>query len=431
MTEPLPLRANRDFSIFWFVQALSVLGTSFSMVAVPLLALQATGSVTQMGLVTGFAGAGALLTGIVAGVLVDRHDRRRLMLGCDVARLALFAAVPVLWAVVGPTMWLLYVVMTAAAAFGTVFDVAYSAAIPNLVHRSQVTGANSRLEAAYGLGFIVGPMLAGVIAGVFGPVTAIAVDAATFGVSAVGLLFVRLRMASPDGPRAPATVHRHLGRELLAGVRFLLGTPALRAITLLYVPVTFLSLGLIDVFIFYLRHDLGQNSAMVGVMFGVASVGGIVGALVTPRVKGLLGFGRTWLFAYLVCGIAVTAAGVTFHVAVAIAAATFFAFSETMAAISSASLRQTVTPDALLGRVTAAFRLVHYALGPLGALILTVTVEHVGVRAPLAAVGGIFVLIVLGGSFTVLRHREPVTGSATTTPAPVAVPGPTPTWETT
>ncbi|GAA3453616.1 MFS transporter [Dactylosporangium matsuzakiense] len=398
---PVPLRRNRDFQVFWAAQALSALGSSFSLVALPLLVLHATGSVAQMGLITGVAGAAGVASGLIAGVVADRHDRRRLMVACDAARLVLYGAVPLLWWTAGEVVWALYPLMAAASVATMVFDVACSAAVPALVDRDQITAANSRLEGTYAAGFVLGPVAAGLLTGLLGPVPAIAVDAATFGLSAAGLLLIRLR------PRATVAERSALWPDLVTGLQFLWGTPRLRAITALYMPVTFLSLGLVDLFIYYLRHDLGQGDRVVGVLLGVASLGAIAAAGVTPALRRRLGFGPAWLGAYLACGVAIAAAGLVFHVAAVLVAATVFAFGETTAAISSASLRQTVTPEHLLGRVTAAFRLVHHSCGPLGALVLTTAAAGIGVRGPLTVVGVLFVVVVAIGFATPLAARTP------------------------
>ncbi|MFI5908354.1 MFS transporter [Dactylosporangium sp. NPDC051541] len=402
LAEPVPLRRNRDFQIFWAAQALSALGSSFSLVALPLLVLHATGSVARMGLITGVAAAAGVAAGLFAGVVVDRYDRRRLMIACDVARLVLYGAVPLLWWTAAEVVWALYPLMAAASAATMVFDVACSAAVPALVDREQITAANSRLEGTYAAGFVLGPVAAGLLSGLLGPVPAVAFDAATFGLSAAGLLLIRLR------PRAVVAERSAWWPDLVTGLKFLWGTPRLRAIAALYMPVTFLSLGLVDLFIYYLRHDLGQGDRMVGVLLGVASLGAIAAAAVTPGLRRRLGFGPAWLAAYLACGVSIAIAGLVFHVAAVLVAATVFAFGETMAAISSASMRQTLTPEHLLGRVTAAFRLVHHSCGPLGALVLTTAAAGAGVRGPLIAVGVLFVAVVGIGFATPLAAGTPV-----------------------
>src|SRR5213080_3076483 len=82
---------NHSFTIFWAGQTLSALGDAVALIALPLLVLQATGSVVQMGLVTGANGLGQFVAGLFSGPIVDRVDRRRLMIGCDLFRLGLYA----------------------------------------------------------------------------------------------------------------------------------------------------------------------------------------------------------------------------------------------------------------------------------------------------------------------------------------------------
>src|SRR5262245_31885462 len=126
-----PLGRDRNFSVFWGAQTLSVAGDSFAMIAVPLLMLHATGSVAQMGLLTAVAGTASVLSGLFAGVLADRLDRRKLMIWCDLLRMGLYALIPIAWSF-GPQVWLLYVVLPLAEAVGMVFSVTYVAAVRNL-----------------------------------------------------------------------------------------------------------------------------------------------------------------------------------------------------------------------------------------------------------------------------------------------------------
>ena len=99
------------FRAFWLAQTLSVAGDSFSLIAVPLLVLHTTGSVALMGLLTGVAGVATVLAGLVAGVVVDRTDRRRLLIGCDLARCLLLTTVPLAWLLPHPPVWLLFAVL--------------------------------------------------------------------------------------------------------------------------------------------------------------------------------------------------------------------------------------------------------------------------------------------------------------------------------
>src|SRR5262245_10944998 len=110
-----------SFLLFWGGQSLSNLGDAFALVALPLLVLQTTGSITQLGLITATSGVGRLLAGVVAGLVVDRVDRRKFMIVCDASRLILYGSIPCAWLLAGPQLWLVYVVAALGAIIGMGF----------------------------------------------------------------------------------------------------------------------------------------------------------------------------------------------------------------------------------------------------------------------------------------------------------------------
>ncbi|MEV6021914.1 MFS transporter [Streptomyces sp. NPDC052036] len=396
-------RGSRDFGIFWAAQTLSVLGDSFALIALPLLVLEATGSVARMGLLTAAGGAAAVLTGVFAGVVVDRMDRRKLLVACDLVRMVLYALIPLVW-LAGPRIWLLYAVLPSAEAVGMVFAVAYVTVVRQLVGGERITAANGRLNATAAAAGVVGPVGAGVVAAWAGPVAAVAVDAASFGVSALCLVFVRFGQAAPP---EPAASRQRLRRDLLTGASFLWHHPVLRTLTVLLSLFSFLQLGLNDLIIYHLKHDLGQNDGAVGTVLAVGALGTIAGSLSVARVRRGLGFGPTWIGAVAVCGLALGAVGWARAVpAVALLTAAFFGAAAT-AGTCSMSLRQEVTPQHLLGRVTSTFWTIHYAAAPVGAAVLTWAAQRQGTAAVGAVAGACCVCIAALAVFTPVRVRRP------------------------
>ena len=435
---PAKLWRDRRFAVFLTAQTLSVAGDSFALIAVPLLVLRATGSVAQMGLLTGAAGIAAVVAGIFAGILVDRLDRWILMAACDLARMVLYGLIPLAWAL-DPQVWLLYVILPLCAAIGMIFQVGYVTVVPALSGPSRITEANGLLYAAQSAAAVAGPLLAGLISAVLGPANAIAVDAASFAVSAVGILVVRKGLASrrlatphsgaPAGPVSPgcsatpcetatpgasgdaaseqpvsATPDASGGatpdapvsgspdaagawRELLAGARFLWEHPVLRALTILLTFYIFATQGLPDVLIFYIKHDLHQGDGVVGIVLAVAALGTVAGALTVAPLRSRLSFGATWTGAVIVSALAIAGLGATGSVPPTAVLAALYLACASVAGIASMSLRQQVTPDHLLGRVTAAFWTIHFSLGPVGAALLTWTAGHYGVMAACVASG--------------------------------------------
>ncbi|MEV4120045.1 MFS transporter [Micromonospora sp. NPDC049645] len=413
-----PLWRDRTFGTYWIAQSLSAAGDSFAYLAVPLLVLQATGSVAQMGLLTAVAGAASVVAGIFGGVLVDRYDRRTLMIVADLTRLVLYALVPLAW-LAGPQVWLLFVVLPICEAAGMLFQVAAVTAVRNLVDPDRITEANGRLQATYAAAGVLGPLLAGVVAARFGPATAIAVNAASFVLSAGGLWLIRLRPVQVD-EAAAATRQRPLA-EFLAGARFLWRQPVLRALTVLLSVFIFLTYGFTDVLIYHVTHDLGGSEGTVGTVLGLAALGTVAGALLVAPLRRRRGFGATWIGAHAICGFAVAGVGLATSVPSLTLLTAVYLCCLSVGGICSMSLRQEITPDHLLGRVTSAFWSTHYALGPAGAVVLTWAAGRYGAAAVLLMAGAGCLLVAVGGLFTPIRRAgaEPHGPSATTVPGRV------------
>jgi len=404
-----PLWRDRNFGAYWAAQSLSAAGDSFAYIAVPLLVLHATGSVAQMGLLTAVAGAASVGAGIFGGVLVDRYDRRTLMIAADLARLVLYSLIPLAW-LGGPQIWLLFVVLPICEAAGMVFQVAAVTAVRNLVDRPRITEANGRLQATYAAAAVGGPLLAGVVSARFGPTAAIAINAASFALSAVGLWLVRLRRPDADEGAGGAVGRGSRLAEFLAGARFLWRQPVLRSLTVLLSVFIFLTYGFTDVLVYHVKHDLGGSDGTVGTVLGMAALGTILGALLVAPLRRRRGFGITWIGAHSVCGLAIMGIGVVGDVRGVTVLTAVYLCGVSVGGICSMSLRQEITPDHLLGRVTSAFWSTHYSLGPAGAAVLTWAAGRYGVTSVTLVAGAGCLLVAVGGLFTPIRRAgsEPV-----------------------
>lgn len=411
---------NRHFTVFWTGQTLSVLGDAFATIAIPLLVLQATGSVAMMGLVTAVFGVSQVVMGLFAGWLADRLDRRRLMIFCDMARTLLYFSIPLGWWLSGPHLWLIFAVVASGSGLGMVFQVTYITAISNLVEPDQLSEANSRLQATQAIAFILGPILAGLISGAFGPSVAITVDACSFAVSAVSLLLIRLRPVAlispldllraetPEQAALPREVETRGGlrQEFLAGLRFLVQQPVLRSLTILLFLTGLLTSGALDMFIFHIKHDLGQNDSTVGLIFGLASVGGVIAGVLMPRLRRRLGFAVCWIAGMTIQFVALALIGLSVNLLLIALLAMAFTFTSSLAAICSISLRQQITPDYLLGRVTSAFWTLTSAPAPIGAALFTALAGQIGAAMVLCLVGLGGALVSCIGIVTPIRHQR-------------------------
>jgi len=390
---PASLRRNRDFLIVLFGQGISSFGDSISNTAMPILVLALTGSGFAMGIVGVLSTLPDLVVGLPAGAYADRWDRRKMMLGADLGRAVLTALVPVSVWLGGPTLGVIIAVAFPLNVLRVLWLAAYTAAVPGLVGRDQVPRANGIFEAVFNVGWIVGPALAGLLAGAIGPGPTIAIDAATFVVSAAALFLVR-RPLRPEA-RAEQT---HILADVREGVRFVVRQPTLRAVIALWTTMSVVSAGLTSALIFYITIDRGLGSQVVGLVLSAFAVGSLGGSLIAARLSpkpvgkvmllGAVGFGLTLLLS------------VGTPIPVVVVAALLAGILNANVLVAYISLRTLLSPDALLGRVGATARTLSVGMMPVGSLVAGVALDAVGGAATLSVMG--WLLLVTAGGFALL-----------------------------
>lgn len=390
---------DRDFNIYWLGQTLSGLGDAFASIALPLLVLQSTGSLHRMGRLTALVSVAHIVAGLASGALVDRVDRRRLMIACDLGRWAVYSAVPVVWWLHGPSYWLLVVAGSVGALLGNTFQVAAITAVANLVPRSRLIDANGRMHGSYAVMFFVGPMLAGEVCQRFGATAAIAIDCGSYLVSAASLAFVRGRFGSGGERERVGFV-----AGFVAGVRFLWSVPTLRALTVLLGLSSMLMAGRENLLIFHVKRTLHGDDRAVGKVFALAALGAVLGAWTAPWMRARWGFAACWLSAGLLMGAALLCFGAAGSLAMVAGIAVAVAFGETVRGINTMTVRQEITPDRLLGRVTASFWTLLTVPAAVGAELTARLAERYGVTAVLSSVGAALVALMIVGARTPIRQ---------------------------
>jgi predicted MFS family arabinose efflux permease len=305
-----------------------------------------------------------VLFAIPAGVLADRLSRRSVMVGAEALR-ALSLATVLALAAVGWLDWPLLAALGFLGACGTVaFSVAAPSLVPSLVPSDALAAANARIELARTVAFAAGPALGGALVGWVGGATAFGV-AAGLSVSAVFLLSgVR---EPPPPPRQP----RHPLDDVREGARFMFRHPLLRPIFVTQFMFNTAFFVLQAVFVPYAVRRLGLSASGVGLTLAAYGVGMVVGALVAPRVMGRLPIGIVIAIGPIAGLVAALVMVLTIWAPAApLAAASFFLMGAgpIIWVISTTTLRQTVTPAELLGRVSA-LNIVAYGARPVGAAI--------------------------------------------------------------
>jgi len=383
---------NRDFRIVLLGQGATAFGDGVRSTALPLLVLALTGSGVLMGVVGILQTLPDLVVGPVAGAYADRRDRRLLMLYADLGRGVLTALIPISFWLGLPTIAVILLVTAPINVLRVFWLAGWTAGMPNLVGRDMVGRAASIAEAFFSLAFLVGPALAGVLVGLIGPAPTLALDAATFFVSALSLVFVR----TPLQAHAPSGGH-DLARDVLEGLRYVWREPTLRVIIGLWTGFS-VAFGPITVaLIFLMRQDRGLAPELIGITLSTFAAGYLIGSLLTGVLaRGPLGW-------FMVAGTVLSGAAlIGFALAtsfiVLVAMAVVSGLAEALVLISYLTLRTTIPPDRLLGRVGSTARMFSVGLTPIGFLVGGVLLDLVRGEATVLAIGVTLVVLGIAGA---------------------------------
>jgi predicted MFS family arabinose efflux permease len=341
-------------------------GEQVALAAAPLLAVLALGAgVAETGALAAVQSLPFLLLALPAGVLADRMPRRMLLLLAEALRAAALLAAPaLLWA-----GWLnlpVLALLGAMAAAGTVvFSVAAPAMVPALVPRPALAAANARLELARSLAFASGPGLAGALVALSGAGPAFAL-AAALSLAACALLAGVREPAHTPAPRRTVRI------ELAEGLGFVRDHALLRPIVATAVVWNLSWFVLQAVYVPYAVTRLGLDAAVIGITLGAYGVGMVAGAMLAPLLGRLMPFG--WLIATGPLVSVAAAAAMLASLALPgpwLPGLAFFLFGAgpIVWTIGQTTLRQAVTPAAMLGRVSALMTMATAGARPLGAAL--------------------------------------------------------------
>jgi len=397
---------DRNFMTMWSGQALSQLGAQITELAIPVLAvLLLSATEFEVGVLNAANFAAFLLVGLPAGAWIDRLRKRHVMIAADLVRAVALAVVPVLWILGALEIWHLIALATVMGVASVFFDVSYQSIVPSLVRSDQIAEANGKLQATYEVANIAGPGIGGWLIGVITAPFAILATAGTYIVSAIALAFTR------DREEPAHEEHLPLARSIAEGLRFIFTEKLLRRIVGTTAVGNFFNTIATTLLPLFLLRDLGFTPQGLGLVFSLGAIGGLVGAIATPRLVAWLGEARSIALSALgmsVIALLLPVAAVVPAIAFPLVVAQWFVatFMVLMYNITQVTFRQRITPKRLLGRMNASVRFVVWGVMPIGALIAGGLGTWLGVIPTMwiAAVGQLLsCLFVVTGPFWTMR----------------------------
>lgn len=419
---PTGRRLGRDFWLLLTAGTISNVGDGVDSAALPLLAASLTADPALFAGVALATRLPWLLFALQAGAIADRVDRRRLMIAVNVVRSLLLGALAVTVLLDVATIWLLYGVSFGLGTAEVLFDTSAQAFLPRIVRRDQLERANGlQMGAETVANQFAGPPLGGLLFAVTASLP-ILLDAGTFLVAAVLLALVTASAgraairpgsagAADTAPGADpeATVEEagddrrpRVRDEIREGLQWLRAHVLLRSLAVL--------LGLMNgsymlfgaIFALFALDILGLTEVQFGLLLTAMAIGSVLASLVAARVVERIGRGPTLWTTLVASAVLPVVQGATSNVWVVAAASVVFGASAVLWNVITVSLRQSIIPDHLLGRVNAVYRFLGWGAMPIGALLGGQLAARFGLRAPFFAASAIMVLgiLVLGRHIT-------------------------------
>ena len=393
---------NSDFWKYWTGQTISNLGSSVTLFALPLLVYKLSGSALDLGIASAATFLPYLLFGLILGAWTDRVDRKRMMIGTDIGRALIVVSIPLLFALGLLTVWWIYIVAFIHATLTICFEAGEFAAIPSLVNQDDLVTANGRIQASYSGASIIGPLLAGVLVTLV-PLSALLLfDALSFLASSFSLALISISFNKGE-KRAPTSIRS----DVAEGLRYVFSNPVLRNISIMMALVNFVGSTAYAQLIFFAKVRLQATDFQASLLYSAGSLGVVLLALAAGPLRKHWSFSTVALGALMLEGILTVVFSLMRMYWAAIVLWTLIGGLGILFNINTSSLRQTIVPNHMLGRVVSIASVLAWSAIPLGSLLGGFAISWTqNVALVYGVIGVLIFLIPFAFSFTALGHAD-------------------------
>lgn len=398
---------NYDFLKLWSGETVAQVGAQITQIALPLLVLGVLHAApSEVGLVSAMQLLPALCVTPFAGILIDTFDRRLILLVSNLGRAVALTLVPILYFADALSIPALCAIAFVVGACTATFEVAYLSYLPAIVAPEHLVDANSKLQGSYAVSQIGGPGLGGLLTKFLGAWFAILANVAAYLAAFLAILLIRHR----EPARTPeAAANRPKLTDLFASFSLIWRHRVLRVLTFQAGWFNFCEQAILTLFVVYAVKDLHMDAGGVGIVLALGALGSLAGAVAAKWCGERFGFSTT-----LIAGIGVascaplllplTGGAPWASFVLSTCAFGIYGFGLTIYNVHVVAFRQTVIPIEVIGRATAAYRMLTYGPFPLGALVGGVLGEEIGLwnsilTIAVASVAGWSLFAFVGGRY--------------------------------
>jgi MFS family permease len=366
------LLKNRNFMLLWSGQLISSMGTTITSIALPLIVLALTGSTFQAGSIAAIRGAVYVVWAIPAGALIDRWNRKIVMVIANLGSGLAIGSMYVALLLEHVTIPQLYLVGVIEGSFFVFASLARFTAFPRVVTKEQFPAAVAQTSIADNVAVLIGPPLGGLLFQIFGAAFAFLADSLSYFVNALSIFFINVPLQLER-----TTLKKGFHKDVLEGALFLWRQPMLRFLNLLSAGRTMIEAGLY-LLIIVVAKEHNTSPFIIGSIFSIAAVGGIIGASLASPIYKRFSIGTLLRTAsmlnFLVFTLYIVASN---DLSLAFITAALFAIFPIFD-IMNATYTVSVVPDAIRGRITSLTRMVRLGANSLGYFVTGTLIHVVG-----------------------------------------------------
>lgn len=379
-------------------------GSQITIIGLPLTALYLLdANPFQMGLFQTLATIPFFIFSLFAGVWIDQNPKKPLLIFTNILTAIFLLLIPLAAWFDFLNFYIFYSIVFLVATCSMIFELAYLSFLPIFVKKTELEDGNSKLEISRSLAQVSGPSVAGILISILTAPIAILIDAISYIVSTIFLWKIKV-----EEPKPTLQSKNRVFKKIGEGLTLLVKQPILRSISASTAILNFFRTAFDAVYLYFIINILDMSPTQVGLIFGLGSIGGLLGALLSQRISKRIGIGPTIISSVVMVtigGLIVPLASGQFITAMVllILGQLFTGFGNTVYFVSQVSLRQSITPIEILGRINASNRFISRGAMPLGGVFGGFLGMFIDIRLSLLILASGYVLAILWLSLSPVR----------------------------
>jgi DHA3 family macrolide efflux protein-like MFS transporter len=386
-TKEASIWRNKSYFNLWMGRTVSQLGDKLYLLALPWLVLELTGSVIAATITIALEIIPQLILAPIAGVLVDRISRKKMMIITDILRGLFILAIPLLFTLEMLPIGYIYFTAVVLSILTLLFDSASDSYIPTILQKEQLMDGNAKLTMVATIMRVIGPIIAGILIATYGAAETVGINGITFLLSAVFLIFItNTKTVIPEKEKQEDAVSTFKTKidsfitDIKEGFLYLIEHPVLWPITIFSALMNFAIMGVMSLFIFESKVNQEAGADVTAIIFWVSGIFAFIATLLVKPLNKRITKGQLIRFGAIGVGLAISLVAIAPSIITMTICYTLLLVIGIFVNVSMMTLRQEIVPNHLLGRVMASTRVFNQSFIPIAIILAGILASQWGTQ---------------------------------------------------